>query len=171
MNKFSWYDAASLDAAQKEVNATVSETLQPGAADDAVVYKAAGIDLLDLMKEGLSRPSKLVGIKNLPGLDKLAFDSEAGMMLGANLTLARMAENSAIKENYTALHQAASQTATPHVRNMATLGGNLAQRTRCWYFRAIEHHCFRKGSTTCFAHTGENENHAILGYGYCVSVH
>jgi len=171
MNKFSWYDATSIEEAQKAVNATVSETIQPGADPNAAVLKAAGIDLLDLMKEDLSRPAKVVGIRNIPGLREISFDREKGLRLGAGATLSEIVRDDRVKENYLALHQAASQAATPQVRNMATLGGNLAQRTRCWYFRSKEHVCFRKGSSTCFAHVGENENHAIMSYGYCVSVH
>jgi len=171
MNKFSWYNATSLEEAQKQVNATVSETIQPGNDPNAAVFKAGGIDLLDLMKEELSQPAKIVHIRNIRGLEEILFDVKNGMRLGANVTLSQIAANERIKKNYRALHQAASHAATPNIRNMATLGGNLAQRTRCWYFRSKDTVCFRKGSSTCFAHVGENENHAILSYGYCVSIH
>ncbi|NOX85036.1 MAG: molybdopterin-binding protein [Chlorobi bacterium] len=171
MNKFSWYDAASIEEAQKEVNATVSQTIQPDSPENAAVFKASGIDLLDLMKEGLSGPAKVVGIRNIPGLDEISFDPEKGLRVGAMVTLSQISGDDRIKANYLALHQAASRAATPQIRNMATLGGNLAQRTHCWYFRSKELVCFRKGSSTCFAHVGENENHAIMSYGYCVSIH
>ena len=171
MNKFTWYDAASVEEAQKEVNSTVSETIQSGADPGASVFKASGIDLLDLMKEGLSQPAKVVNIKNIPGLDEISLTPEKEMRLGANVTLAQIAGNEQIKKNYLALHQAASHAATPQIRNMATLAGNLAQRTRCWYFRSKDIVCFRKGSSTCYAHIGKNENHAIMDYGYCVSIH
>lgn len=171
MNKFKWYDAASVEEAQKEVNSTVSETIQPEANPNASVFKAAGIDLLDLMKEGLSQPGKVVNIKNISGFDEISFSPEKGLILGANVTLSQISADGNIKTHYLALHQAASQAATPQIRNMATLGGNLAQRTRCWYFRSKDYFCFRKGSSTCFAHIGKNEFHAIMHYGYCVSVH
>ena len=93
------------------------------------------------------------------------------MSLGANVTLSDIANNKTVKEKYPALHQAAACAATPQIRNMATLGGNLAQRTRCWYFRSIDHECFRKGSGTCFARYGENEFHAIMENEDCTSVH
>jgi xanthine dehydrogenase YagS FAD-binding subunit len=171
MNKFSFSEATSVEEALEQVNATVSETIQPNASPDASVLKAGGIDLLDLMKEGLSQPEKLVSIKNIEGLDQIIFDDKKGIRIGANVTLAEIAENAQIKADYFALHQAASQAATPQIRNMATLGGNLAQRTRCWYFRSKYHECYRKGSTTCFAQIGENEYHAILGNEDCASVH
>ncbi len=171
MNKFTWYEATSVEEAQKEVNSTVSETIQPEANPDASVFKAAGIDLLDLLKERLSQPAKVVSIRNIPGLDEISFSPEKELRLGANVTLSRIGDNEQIRTNYLALHQAASQAATPQVRNMASLAGNLAQRTRCWYFRSKDIVCFRKGSSTCFAHVGKNEYHAIMNYGYCVSVH
>ncbi len=171
MNKFSWYDAASVEEAQKEVNSTVSQTIQPDADPNAAVFKAAGIDLLDLMKEGLSQPAKVVNVRNIPGLDEISFSPEKGLRLGPNVTLSQIADDEQIKTHYLAFHQAASHAATPQIRNMATLAGNLAQRTRCWYFRSKDVVCFRKGSSTCYAHIGKNENHAIMSYGYCVSIH
>lgn len=171
MNKFSFIEATSIQEALEHTNSTVSETIQPGSSADASVLKSGGIDLLDLMKEGLSQPKKLVSIQNIQGLEELSFDEKKGMRLGANVTLAEVAASEKIKSNYFALHQAASKAATPQIRNMATLGGNLAQRTRCWYFRSKYHVCYRKGSSTCFAQIGENEYHAILGNQDCASVH
>ncbi len=171
MNKFKWHDAASIEEAQKEVNTTVSGTIQPGPHANASVFKAAGIDLLGLMKERLSQPDKVVNIRNIPGLDEITFDPEKGLRMGTNVTLSKIAGADQIRANYLALHQAASHAATPLIRNMATLGGNLVQRTHCWYFRSKDSLCFRKGSSTCFARVGQNEFHAIMNYVYCVSVH
>jgi len=171
MNKFSWYDASSIEEALEHVNSTVSDTIQPNALDDTSVLKAGGIDLLDLTKEGLSRPEKLVSIHNIPGLDQITFDDKKGLRMGANVTLAEIAANARIKSDYFALHQATEKAATPQIRNMATLGGNLAQRTRCWYFRSKYHECFRKGSGTCYARFGENQYHAIMQNEDCASVH
>jgi len=171
MNKFSFFEAKSIEETLEQVNSTVSETIQPNASPDASVLKAGGIDLLDLMKEDLLKPEKLVSIRNIKGLSEISFDEKKGMRLGANVTLAELAANARIKTNYFALHQAVSKAATPQIRNMATLGGNLAQRTRCWYFRSKFHECYRKGSSTCFAQIGENEYHAILGNQDCASVH
>jgi len=171
MNKFSFFEATSVEEALEQVTSTVSATIQPNTSPGASVLKAGGIDLLDLMKEGLSKPEKLVSINNIPQLKEITFDEKKGLRLGAGITLAEISANARIKADYFALHQAASKAATPQIRNMATLGGNLAQRTRCWYFRSKYHECYRKGSTTCFAQIGENEYHAILGNTDCASVH
>ena len=171
MNKFSYINVSSLDEALEHVNATVSETIQPNGPEFPSVFKAGGIDLLDLMKEGLSVPDKLVGIGNIPELGKMEFDEKDGLRIGANITLAQISEHSEVKSRFTALAQAAGKAATPQIRNMATLGGNLAQRTRCWYFRSKYHECYRKGSTACYARVGEHRYHAIMENEDCTSVH
>ena len=171
MNRFSWYDAKTVEEALAQVNMTVSQTLQPEELVNAAVFKSGGIDLLDLMKEGLSEPQKIVNIKNIEGLDQITYDKKGGLRIGANVTLSQIASNDRIKSDYLALHLSAAQAGTPQLRNMSSLGGNLAQRTRCWYFRSIDHLCLRKGGSTCFARNGENEHHAILENNFCVSVH
>ena len=171
MNKFSWYDAKTVEEALTQANATASEALQPGASENAAIFKCGGSDLLDLMKEGLLKPHKIINIRNIPGLDRIAYDRRKGLRIGANATLSQIASESVVKENYLALYQAVTHAATPQIRNTASLGGNLAQRTRCWYFRSIDHECLRKGGSSCFARHGENEHHAIMENGLCVSVH
>ena len=173
MNKFSWYEAKSLEDALQHVNTTVSEQLYES-SNGAAVFKSGGVDVFDWIKEGILKPEKIVNIRNIPGLDKISFDRKEGMTIGANVTLAEIASNNEIKENYLAVHQAVNHAATPQLRNMSTLGGNLAQRNRCWYFRSAEHQCFRKAGDRCFARhsvNGENENHAIIDNGSCVSIH
>ena len=173
MNKFSWYEAKSIEDALQNVNSTVSEELYQH-TDKAAVFKSGGVDVFDWVKEGLLKPQKIINIRNIPGLDKISYDKKEGLHVGANVTLAEIASNQAIKDNYRALHQAVNHAATPQLRNMSTLGGNIAQRNRCWYFRSVDHDCFRKGGDRCFARhseTGENENHAIIDNGSCVSVH
>ncbi len=173
MDKFSWYEAKSVEDALEQVNSTVSEQLyEPG--KEAAIFKSGGIDVFDWMKEGLLKPQKIINIRNIPGLDKISFDRKEGLSIGANVTLAEIADNEEIKNQYAALHYAVNSAATPQLRNMSTLGGNIAQRNRCWYFRSAEHDCFRKGGDRCFArHSehGENENHAIIDNGSCVSIH
>ena len=171
MDKFSWYEAKSVEDAVDKANATASDILGKKQNGSSVIFKAGGIDLLDLMKEGLVNPSTLVGVKTIPGLDQISFDETSGLKIGANVTLADLESNDEIKKKYLALHQAVAHAGTPQLRNSATLGGNLAQRTRCWYFRSIEHDCYRKGSGTCFAQNGENEFHAIMNNDTCASVH
>ncbi len=173
MNKFSWYEAKSVEDAIQQVNSTVSEQLYES-TQDAAIFKSGGVDVFDWIKEGLLKPQKIINIRNIPGLDKISFNTKDGLRIGANVTLAELASNQEVKEKYMALHQAVNHAATPQLRNMSTLGGNIAQRNRCWYFRSAEHHCFRKAGDRCFARhseTGENENHAIIDNGSCVSVH
>ncbi len=173
MNKFSWYEATSIEDALQQVNSTVSEELyQP--TNKASVFKSGGIDMFDWIKEGLLKPQKIINIRNIPGLDIISYDPKRGMSIGSNVTLADIASNPEVKDHYLALHQAVNHAATPQLRNMSTLGGNIAQRNRCWYFRSADHDCFRKGGDRCSARqseTGENENHAIIDNGSCVSVH
>lgn len=173
MNKFSWYEAKSIEDALEQVNSTVSEELY-GQTDKASIFKSGGIDVFDWVKEGLLKPVQIINIRNIPGLDNISYDKKAGLHIGCNVTLAEMASNEFIKTNYLALHQAVNHAATPQLRNMSTLGGNIVQRNRCWYFRSADHDCYRKGGDRCFARhseTGENENHAIIDNGSCVSVH
>lgn len=171
MNKFSWYDAKTIKEALAQVNTTVSQTLQPGEHSEAAVFKSGGIDLLDMMKEELTHLHKIVNIKNIEGLDQITFQNDVGLRIGANATLSQIASDERIQSDYLALHLAASHAATPQLRNMSTLGGNLLQRTRCWYFRSTDYHCLRKGGATCFAKDGENTYHAIIDNNFCVSVH
>jgi xanthine dehydrogenase YagS FAD-binding subunit len=171
MNKFSWYEAKSVEDAIGKVNATSSDILGKQPNGSSVIFKAGGIDLMDLMKEGLVNPSTIVSIKSIPGLGQVSYDDNTGLKLGANVTLAELESNIEIKQKYVALHLAVAHAGTPQLRNSATLGGNLAQRTRCWYFRSIDHQCYRKGSGTCYAQKGENEFHAIMKNSTCASVH
>ena len=171
MDKFSWYEANSVEDALDKVNATASDILGKKPNGSSVIFKAGGIDLLDLMKEGLVSPATIISVKKIPGLDKIEYDEKSGLKIGANVTLAELESHDLIKEKYRAIHLAVAHASTPQLRNSATVGGNLAQRTRCWYFRSIEHHCYRKGSGTCFAQEGENEFHAIMKNDPCASVH
>ncbi|MBT8301201.1 MAG: FAD binding domain-containing protein [Maribacter sp.] len=173
MNKFSWYEAKSVEDALQQVNSTVSKELYQ-TTNKAAVFKSGGIDVMDWVKEGLLQPQKIINIRNIPGLDKISFDSKKGLRIGSNVTLTEMGSNPEIKAQYLALHQAVNHAATPQLRNVSTLGGNIAQRNRCWYFRSAEHECFRKGGYLCYAHhpeNGENQDHAIIDNGSCVSVH
>ncbi len=171
MHKFSWYEASSVEDALAKVNATVSDIVGRKPNNSSVVFKAGGIDLLDLVKEGLVNPDTIVSLKSIPGLDKIEYDEKNGLKIGAKVTLGELETNRLVKGKYLALHQAVADAGTPQLRNSATLGGNLAQRTRCWYFRSIHHVCFRKGSGVCYAQHGENEFHAIINNSKCASVH
>lgn len=129
--------------------------------------KAGGIDLLDLMKEGIATPSVLVNILPLPGLAGIADDQEHGLSIGALATLTSVAEDPLVARRYPLLAKAVGEAATPQLRNVATIGGNLCQRPRCWYFRSADFDCLKKGGDTCFAVEGDNRYHAIFGNAPC----
>ena len=134
--------------------------------------KAGGIDLLDLMKEGLESPTRLVNIRTVPELSFIKKDEKGNLHIGATTTLAEIAAHSEIQTRYRALAQAAKAVATPQIRNVATVGGNLCQRPRCWYFRSADFNCLRNGGDHCLADEGENKYHAIFGnQDGCVVVH
>ena len=173
MNKFSWYDAKSIEDAVSQATSTIAEEVYE-AGGEASVYKSGGIDVWDLVKEGLLSPKRIINVKTIPGLDQIQFDQKDGLKIGANVTLSDIEHNPEVALHYSALQSAVAHAATPQLRNSSTLAGNLAQRTRCWYFRSIDHQCLRKGGSECFARDrrgGENENHAILNNGSCVSLH
>jgi xanthine dehydrogenase YagS FAD-binding subunit len=157
MNRFEWVNATSVDQALASVVSGSS-------------FKAGGIDLLDLMKDGIAAPPRLVNIRNIDGLNQIAETSQ-GLTIGPLVTLTQIEEHPAIQKKYSALAEAASRAATPQIRNMATIGGNLAQRPRCWYFRSEDFHCRKKGGHHCFAQDGENEYHAIFDNRTCAIVH
>jgi len=132
---------------------------------------AGGVDLIDLLKQNIVEPRSLVNLKGLKGLDAIEFDRANGLRIGALVTLNDIATHPAIRDRYTALADAAEQAATPQVRNLATAGGNLLQRPRCWYFRNPAVNCLKKGGDRCYAVGGLNRYHAILGGGPSFIVH
>jgi xanthine dehydrogenase YagS FAD-binding subunit len=131
--------------------------------------KAGGVDLLDRMKNGTDTPARLVNIRNIRELRGVQTTPE-GLTIGALTTLAEIADDPTIRAQYTILSDACGHTATPHIRNMATIGGNVLQELQCWYFRSAEFQCIRKGKDLCFAFSGLNQYHAIMDYGGCPSV-
>jgi xanthine dehydrogenase YagS FAD-binding subunit len=130
---------------------------------------AGGTDLLTLMKADLAAPERLIGIRTLLPRDVL--QEGEGLVVGAAATLHDIESHPAIREQYTALAQAAAAAASPQLRNMATIGGNLLQRPRCWYFRNPRTHCWLKGGEACLAREGENRLHALFGGSPCVAAH
>jgi xanthine dehydrogenase YagS FAD-binding subunit len=155
--KFQWQDAKSVQDAVDHLN---GKTL----------VKAGGIDVIDRLKEGIDSPAKLVNIRTIPGLDQVREDA-SGINIGPLVTLAQLDTHSAVRGSYPALSDAAGHAATPHIRNVATIGGNILQRPRCWYFRNEQFHCRKKGGTRCFAQDGENDYHAIFDNRTCAIVH
>lgn len=159
MNKFAFVDCKTVDEAL-------------GQLSDGAAVKAGGVDLLDLMKEGIVSPPKLVNIRNIDSLRGITI-SEDGLHLGPLSTLSEIAAHPEMQRSYSALADAAGHAATPQVRNMATLGGNIMQRPRCWYFRSSDFNCKKKGggSDECHAQSGENQYHAIMNNSVCAMVH
>jgi xanthine dehydrogenase YagS FAD-binding subunit len=156
MQSFEWVDAKSVEDATALLAATTR--------DAPIVAKAGGMDLLDLMKEGIVQPTRVVNLRSITSLGGVHVD-DRGMQLGALVTLAQIARYPAIATQYRALAEAAQHAATPQVRNAATLGGNLLQRSRCWYFRN-EH--FHKLAT---ADHSEHQYHAIFDNRHTAMVH
>jgi xanthine dehydrogenase YagS FAD-binding subunit len=152
----------------------------PDSIEKAIAYlnnskatlKGGGNDLLDMMKEQLESPGRLVSIRDLEELRFLKEDTNGALLIGPSQTLTEVAENPTVMKSYQALSQAAGGVASIQIRNSATIGGNLCQRPRCWYFRSVDFHCSRKGGDTCFALEGENQYHAIFdNAGGCAIVH
>jgi xanthine dehydrogenase YagS FAD-binding subunit len=129
---------------------------------------AGGMDLVGLMKDYIAQPDRLVNVK---GLDATIAAAGGGLRIGAAVKLIDLVEHAQAAKMYPALVQAAAEVGTPQIRHVGTLGGNINQRPRCWYFRNEEFNCLKKGGARCFAVDGENQYHAIFGDGPCHIVH
>src|ERR1700712_4644801 len=148
------------NVAQAVQAGTKSSTSQQGAT---VRFVAGGTTLVDLMKLGMERPQELVDINGL-GLDKIEALPGGGLRVGALVRNSDLAHDERVMRDYTVLSQALRSGASPQLRNMATTGGNLLQRTRCVYFRDTAHACNkRQPGTGCSAIDGHNRMLAILG--------
>jgi xanthine dehydrogenase YagS FAD-binding subunit len=131
---------------------------------------AGGTDLLGCLRDGVFTADKVVsisGLDELSGVERLA---DGSLRIGALVTIAELAGHALIRDTYPALAQAAFEVASPQLRHQGTIGGNLCQKPRCWYYRG-EFHCTRKGGNRCYAMIGENQYHCILGGRGCYIVH
>lgn len=148
--------------------ATIQETitLLDSAPNGHIRPLAGGTDLLPLLKA-----EQLLDIKRINELPQGIVETADGITLGALTTLAEIEQSELLRHSYPLLAEAAGSAATPQLRNMATLGGNLLQRPRCWYFRNHHIPCWLKGSDNCPAKEGENQLHALFGGGPCYAVH
>ena len=160
MNPFRFVDAQSPEHAVALLEADPSGT-RP---------LAGGTDLMGEIKEGVVEPATLVSLASLPGMSGIEHAAD-GLTIGAMTTLAELEANEAIAHDYPALAQAVASVATPQIRNVGTLGGNLCQRPRCWYYRSPLFDCRKKGGAICFAVNGSSKYHAILGGVDCYIVH
>ncbi len=161
MNLFDYVRPASVAEA-------IAAASEPGAA-----YLAAGTNLLDLMKGGMSRPMRLVDLSRLPGLDRIDHLPDGSVRIGALVRNADLAHDAAFARSYPAIAEALLSGASPQLRNAATVGGNLLQRTRCAYFYDVASACNkRQPGAGCDARGGENRLHAVLGWSEaCIATH
>jgi len=132
---------------------------------------AGGVDLTRLMKNSVVIPKVLVNIESIPGLAHITEDAE-GLKIGTLTTINDIEKSAIIRDKYNLLTQAAHSVAAPQIRNMVTIGGNLCQAVRCWYYTLSpvtgrSFFCYRKGGTHCYAETGDNRYHAIFGANGC----
>jgi xanthine dehydrogenase YagS FAD-binding subunit len=160
MKEFEYINAKTID----EAISLLSEV------EDAVAI-AGGTDLLTVMKNEILSPKRLVNIKTIPNLDQIKHIGGQGLSIGALSSLSQISKDEMVKDSYGILIQAINRIATPQIRNVGTIGGNLCQKPRCWYYRNPSFQCFRKGGKICFAVRGENRYNAIIDGSPCFMVH
>ncbi len=158
MHPFAYHPASSADDALKRLDSPAALAL------------GGGTDLLVLVKEGLAKPDLLVDVRRVAEWHGVTPLPDGSLRIGAATRIAEIASHPVVRERYPALAESADSVATPAIRNMGTLGGNLCQRPRCWYFRRAVP-CLKNGGSDCPAARGENQYHAILGGGPCFIVH
>ena len=152
--------------------ASVAEALEAATAEGSA-YLAGGTNLLDLMKIGVAQPQRLIDISRLPGLDTIAWLPDGGVRIGALVRNAELAYDRRFASAFPAIAEALLSGASAQLRNAATMGGNLLQRTRCAYFQDTASACNRRApGSGCDARQGENRLHAVLGWSeHCIAVH
>jgi xanthine dehydrogenase YagS FAD-binding subunit len=161
MNRFEYVRPASVTEA-------IAAAAAPGAS-----YLASGTNLLDLMKGGVVRPSRLVDVSRLPGLDRIELQANGDLRIGALVRNADLAHDADFARACPAVAEALLSGASPQLRNAATIGGNLLQRTRCNYFYDTASACNKRTpGAGCDAHGGDNRHHAVLGWSNsCIATH
>jgi xanthine dehydrogenase YagS FAD-binding subunit len=139
-------------------------------ADGQARAHAGGTDLLGCLRDGVFTAPSLVSLRGVSSLRGIEPTPDGGLRIGALATITEVAESEVVRTRYRALAEAAASVASPQLRNQGTLGGNLCQKPRCWYYRG-DFHCLRKGGDACFAATGENQYHCLFGGENCFIVH
>src|ERR1043165_3488435 len=165
MKAFEWTNPTNLNEAVKMLASGA-----PGDIGEARRPITGGQDLLTTMKDYTSRPVRVVNLKNIRGLNQIKVNGR-GLTIGALVTLSELEEHAEVRKSFPGLAEAAHSIATPQIRNLGTVGGNLCQRPRCWYFRLEEVICLKKGGSECYAAHGENKYNAIIGGGPSYIVH
>ena len=156
------------------------EYLRPSALEEACAalrdhpksrVLAGGTDLFAAMKRGIANPDCVISLCDLAELRGISCEPDGALRLGAFTRVAEISEDEAVARQWPVLTLAALQVGSPQIRHVGTLGGNLLQQPRCWYFRHPDFHCQRRGGTGCPARSGRNRYHAILGAGACCAAH
>ncbi len=160
MAVFEYVEAKSLEGAV--------ELLGDGSASAVAI--AGGTDILSQVRDGIVPASRLVDVTAISGMASIV-ESDAGINIGAAVTIAEIAAHPAVQMDYTALAEAAGGLATPQIRNVGTLGGNLNQRPRCWYYRNPLVPCLKKGGDRCYALAGTTKYLCVTGGDRCYIVH
>jgi xanthine dehydrogenase YagS FAD-binding subunit len=155
MNAFQYATALSPDSARQLVG-------------DHGAYIAGGNDLLGLLKDYLVDPDIVVNIKSLPGLNSIQPGKDK-WILGSLVKIAGLEDSAEIQKIFPGIHDAASEIASPQIRNVATVGGNLSQHSRCWYFRHRDTVCLKKGGDLCYARESDNRYHSLFTGNTCIS--
>lgn len=166
MKAFEWASPNTVDEAVK--------LLAEVSADEDIEMArpmSGGQDLLTTMKERILTPKRVVNLKTIQGMDGIDGNGASGLKIGALTKLHEIESHPEIIKSFPALAQAAHSIATVQLRNQGTIGGNLCQRPRCWYFRLPHIVCLKKGGDTCYSEKGENKYNAILGGGPSFIVH
>jgi xanthine dehydrogenase YagS FAD-binding subunit len=157
MKKFEYVSAENLKSAIEQLKGDNSEAL------------AGGTDLLTEMKDRIKTPDRLVNLKDIPEMQGISTEDDH-ISIGALATLTEIESHPELMNYFSLLTQAAAAAASPQLRNTGTLGGNLCQAVRCWYYRHPDLTCWLKGGDECYAQEGVNRNHAILGNAPCIAV-
>jgi xanthine dehydrogenase YagS FAD-binding subunit len=147
---------------------TVAVTIVAGQAE--AEFRASGTDLSERRRSGVSR-GRLIDIEPSPDMTGIGWDATGAARIGASMSIAAIARDTRLAATYPGIAAAAAGLATPQIRQLATLGGNLAQRSRCWYFRNPHIDCLKKGGTACPARDGNHLYGVAFDLGPCVAPH
>lgn len=136
---------------------------------DARIH-GGGTDLIGCIRDGVFATDTVVSLSAIQELRGITPAADGGLRMGAMTTITEIVENASVNDRYGALADAAKVVASPQLRNQGTIGGNLCQKPRCWYYRG-DFNCLRKGGELCYAYEGENQQHCIFGGELCYIVH
>lgn len=171
MHPFQWANASTLEEAVKLLDAVGGKVDEGTNPDEMPRPMGGGQDLLTTMKDYLERPPRVVNLKTIKGLSGIQAGENGGIRIGATTTITELEEHPDIRSKYPGLAEAAAAIATPQIRNVGTVGGNLCQRPRCWYYRLENVVCRKKGGNVCYAIQGNNKFNAIFDTGPSKIVH